>query len=256
MDHRKHFYQNQVKKDKRKRLIKAGLLLLTACLLIGGWFAWNHYEQEHFHQTLSQVATKAKKATGKMTHQQLVNNQKNAAKNNQNDLKTGNLSASQIAAAKRQASKLKSNIVGGIYIPAAKIKEAILSTDSNTNLAFGAGMMADRQMGGKNNYVLAGHNMEPYSTTLFTTLSEAKDGDKIYVTDLDNVFIYKITSEKVINPKDVTILDNQGKQSLITLITCHADGSNRLAVRGKLIASPKYSSKYSHDFTFQKKNQV
>ncbi len=69
MDHRKHFYQSQVKKDKRKRLIKAGLLLLTACLLIGGWFAWNHYEQEHFHQTLSQVAAKAKKATGKMTHQ-------------------------------------------------------------------------------------------------------------------------------------------------------------------------------------------
>ena len=94
---------------------------------------------------------------------------------------------------------------------------------------------------GKGNYALAGHNMSNLGPkVLFSPLYyRAKVGQKIYLTDMKNVYTYKITSKKFVSKYRVDLVKNTKKKQ-ITLITCDATGANRLAVRGKYINSKKY----------------
>jgi len=51
--------------------------------------------------------------------------------------------------------------------------------------------LPDRTMGGKNNYVLAGHYMGSYGPAVLDNLHLAKIGDLIYVTDLHHIYAYE-----------------------------------------------------------------
>lgn len=167
-------------------------------------------------------------------------------KKNQN--KKGNYDFSNVkdlnlqTVAKNRANKQNVNIIGTIAIPDIDMSIPIAKGVDNNTLALAAGTMREDQQMGKGNYALAGHNMAHGSKILFSPLYyHAKVGQKVYLTDLNKVYTYKITERKFINADRVDVV-NDTKDPIITLITCDATGDRRLMIRGKLQKTQKFKN--------------
>lgn len=165
-----------------------------------------------------------------------------------NQSKKGNYDFSNVkdlnlqTVAKNRANKQNVNIIGTIAIPDIDMSIPIAKGVDNNTLALAAGTMREDQEMGKGNYALAGHNMAHGSKILFSPLYyHAKVGQKVYLTDLDKIYTYKITERKFINADRVDVVNNT-KEPIITLITCDATGDRRLMVRGKLIKAQKFKN--------------
>lgn len=123
-------------------------------------------------------------------------------------------------------------VVGGIAIPELGINLPIHMGVSDAGMYLGAGTLrADQEMG-KGNYPLASHHGLD-KDLLFAPLERAKDGQKIYITDLDKVYEYTIDYVEHVHPTSVHLLDNT-QEDIVTLITCDNTVGNRIAVRGTL----------------------
>ncbi|MDO4903524.1 MAG: class A sortase [Limosilactobacillus sp.] len=163
-----------------------------------------------------------------------------------NSSKKGNYDFSNVqdlslqTVAKARAKKQSINIIGEITAPDSHMTIPIAKGVDNNTLALAAGTLrADMQMG-KGNYALAGHNMANHSKILFSPLYDhAKVGQKVYITDLNKVYEYKLYERKIIQPTQVDVI-NDTKNPIITLITCNDDGSERLMLRGKLVKSESF----------------
>lgn len=165
-----------------------------------------------------------------------------------NQSKKGNYDFSNVkdldlqTVAKNRANKQNVNIIGTIAIPDINMSIPIAKGVDNNTLALAAGTMREDQEMGKGNYALAGHNMAHGSKILFSPLYyHAKVGQKVYLTDLDKIYTYKITERKFIDADRVDVVNNT-KEPIITLITCDATGARRLMVRGKLIKTQKFKN--------------
>lgn len=154
------------------------------------------------------------------------------------------LSLANIAQARAQAKNL--DIIGEIAIPADHIYMPISKGISNVNLALTAGTFRPDMKMGQGNYALAGHNMANHSKILFSPLYDyAKPGQKIYITDLNHVYTYKIYERKIIDPSRVDVVKNTNRK-IVTLITCDETGGHRLMVRGNLTKSQKLKHASHH----------
>lgn len=151
------------------------------------------------------------------------------------------LTLTNIANARAKSKNLQ--IVGAMTVPNINMTLPIAKGITNKTLALAAGTFRDNMQMGKGNYALAGHNMASDGPKLlFSPLFfKAKRNQKIYLTDLKRVYIYKITSKSFIDKHQVNVVRNTKKRQ-ITLITCDANGNKRLMVRGKYIKSMKYKS--------------
>lgn len=126
------------------------------------------------------------------------------------------------------------NAVGIITVPSVDLEEPILHGTTNQNLLIGATTMKPDQKMGEGNYTLAGHNHHS-KNVLFQPIRHIETGEKIYVTDKDKVYVYKVTGKEVVEPTRVDVLDDIEGKELITLVSCYAeDGSNRIIVTGEL----------------------
>lgn len=108
-------------------------------------------------------------------------------------------------------------------------------------MSTGAGTMREDQVMGKGNYPLAGHYMTAKGV-LFSPIEDTKIGQKVYLTDLKKVYVYRIYMKRVVDPTAVWLVNNT-KSNIVTLITCADGGINRWAVRGKLIQTKKATTK-------------
>lgn len=104
---------------------------------------------------------------------------------------------------------------------------------SNTNMAIGACTMRSDQVMGEGNYPLAGHCMTS-SGSLFSPLENVQIGNKVYITDMTTIYVYKINIKKIVEPTAVWLVDNT-KSPIITLITCADGGQKRWALIGNFI---------------------
>ena len=83
------------------------------------------------------------------------------------------------------------------------------------------------------NFCIAGHNFQ--NNIMFKNLKKLKNGDVIFVTDLQNRKIaYTVKNVYTVLPKDVTCLSQKtnGKRE-ITLITCTTDSAKRIIVKAE-----------------------
>ncbi|MDO4912305.1 MAG: class A sortase [Lactobacillus sp.] len=135
--------------------------------------------------------------------------------------------------------KNTANAIGAIAIPKVKLYLPIMLGLSDDSLSTGGGTMRADQKMGEGNYPLAGHYMTAKGI-LFSPLENTKIGQKVYLTDLKKVYVYKIYYKKVVDPTSVWLVDNTEKK-IVTLITCADGGINRWAVRGNLIKVEKAS---------------
>lgn len=173
---------------------------------------------------------------------QMAKNEQSPGEYNYKSVKE--LSLANVTRARAQAGNIK--IIGEIAIPSNHIHIPIAKGINNTTLALSAGTFRENMQMGKGNYALAGHNMANHSPILFSPLYDyAKKGQKIYITNLNHVYTYKIYQRKLIDPHQVQVVNNT-KKPIITLITCDETGNNRLMVRGKLIQNQKLKHAPKH----------
>ncbi|WP_283679331.1 class A sortase [Lentilactobacillus sp. Marseille-Q4993] len=140
-------------------------------------------------------------------------------------------------------ARLKKNavqVVGQILVPKSKIHLPIGLGVSNNTLALAAGTMRPDQKMGVGNYPLAGHHMINHDVLFGPLYYRTKVGENLYLTDMKNVFKYKIYEKKFISAYKVSVV-NQTKKKIITLVTCDKTGTNRLMVRGSYVGKQKLS---------------
>ena len=144
-----------------------------------------------------------------------------------------------------QWNSQKLPVIGGIAVPEVEINLPIFKGLDNVNLFYGAGTMKRDQVMGKGNYSLASHHIftaENASQMLFSPLSRAKNGMKIYLTDKDKVYSYEITEVKRVTPDRVDEIQDREGIDEITLVTCvDYDAAERIIVKGILSETKSYA---------------
>lgn len=164
----------------------------------------------------------------------------------------------KVASARANSTKL--NVIGLISVPKADMNIAITPGVDNYSLALAAGTLNEGQEMGKGNYALAAHHMVSQDALFGPIATKVKVKQKVYLTDLDKVYEYKLTKRELIAATDVDVLKPVEGKKLITLITCDATGDERWMAQGKFVKSydidkaPKEALKGFQDAADVKKN--
>lgn len=136
---------------------------------------------------------------------------------------------------------IDSDILGYITIPSIDVKLPIYNGASQKNMAKGAAYLANTSLpvGGNNtNCVIAAHTRYK-GIYMFKKITELKPGDEIYITNLWETLVYKVSETKVIKPTDSRNIYIQEGRALLTLSTCHPYPKNyqRYLVYADLVES-------------------
>ncbi|WP_042163748.1 class D sortase [Paenibacillus gorillae] len=126
--------------------------------------------------------------------------------------------------------------IGTISIPSIKVKLPILEGATQHNMKYGAAHLKETAaIGEVGNAAIAAHRAKTKGR-LFNRLNEVKVGDKITITQQNKTFTYKVYQTSVVNPTDVSVLNYNNKDKLLTLITCTPLGksTHRLIIHAKL----------------------
>ena len=126
-------------------------------------------------------------------------------------------------------------MIASIAVPSVSICLPIFNGLSNEGLLYGAGTMTADQEMGKGNYALASHRSDN-PELLFTPLERLTTGDKIYLTDLTNVYTYEAKVIEKVPPEHTEVIDPVEGEKMVTLVTCgDLYAVTRLVVQGKLV---------------------
>ncbi|MGM0126306.1 sortase A [Enterococcus sp. AZ194] len=127
--------------------------------------------------------------------------------------------------------------IGKLVIPKVNIDLPILAGLANENLLSGAATYRMNQQLGKGNYVLLAHNIFD-KDVLLHRIKELKEGEKIYTTDFKDVYVYKVTVNKIIEDTEVSYIEKEptSRQAILTLLRCEGDIGTiyRRVVQGEL----------------------
>ncbi|WP_274648562.1 class D sortase [Paenibacillus humicola] len=126
---------------------------------------------------------------------------------------------------------------GVLTIDKINLKLPILTGATKAHMLVSVASIAHTGKPGEvGNYAIAGHRNLTYGKN-FNRLDEMKVGDLIKVDTGTKQFIYKVDQKLYVKPTDVWVLEGNGKDREITLVTCHPMGhpTHRLIVKGKLV---------------------
>lgn len=206
------------------RTLIAGIFIVVGI----GLMLVNPVKHYLMHQTDDVVQTELHELTPEAVKQA----EETPATYNYDDI--SEISLGSILQAKKEEAKAP--MIGEIAIPEVGINLPILKGVTNQNLLLGAATMKPDQKMGVGNYTLASHYSDAYNETLlFAPLKRASVDMMVYLTDLTNVYTYQITSIRLVDATEVSVLDETG-ENILTLVTCKGlDGIQRRIVRGKLV---------------------
>jgi sortase A len=128
------------------------------------------------------------------------------------------------------------NMVGILKISKINLELPILEGATQKNLKIAAGHLEGTALPGEiGNSAIAAHRSRAQGR-MFNRLNELKAGDEIIVTDRNQTFRYEVDSVSVVEPTDLSVLNADGENQILTLITCEpiTTATHRLIVRAKL----------------------
>lgn len=135
------------------------------------------------------------------------------------------------------------DVLGAVAIPDANLNTAVIKGMSDVAMVSGAGTMFPDQVMGQGNYTLASHHIGYGTDILLNNISDSVTvGDKIYLTDLTNVYVYETFFVEAVNPDQVQYISQEVTGNpIITLMTCTADLTQRWIVQGNLTETVAFS---------------
>lgn len=126
--------------------------------------------------------------------------------------------------------------IGILYIDKIKLKLPIFSGTSNANLKIGVGWMKETASIGQNgNAALAAHRSHTYGR-FFNRLDELQIDDTFTISVGDQQYKYVVFNKVVVEPTDVSVLKQNKKEQVVTLITCTPliTATHRLIIQARL----------------------
>lgn len=146
----------------------------------------------------------------------------------------------------------KATGIGAIEVPSADIRLPVFSGLKNEELLIGAGTIFPEREPAKNNLVILGHYVGSQHF-LFGSLNQVKVGDSVFLNYLGNNYEYKIVEKKVIDERDIQVMQ-ETKTPELTLLTCDSTNatSNRICVKASLV-NTKELSIFPNDKTMNKR---
>lgn len=134
------------------------------------------------------------------------------------------------------------HVIGAIYSEKINLNTPIAQGVDNTIFALCASTLYPNEKMGKGNYILAAHNVQYSKEALFSPVYRYVHlGSIINITNFNQNYTYKITSKKVISPKNYSDLSPTRKATL-TLITCDRTNKKREVYVGKLVKTIRFSN--------------
>jgi sortase A len=132
--------------------------------------------------------------------------------------------------------KRSDNMEGMLRIDAIDLELPILKGVTEANLKTTvASIQGTGELGQTGNFAIAGHRNRKFGS-IFNRLDELDVGDSIRVDNGRQQFEYIVTEKLYVKPEDVWVLQGNGRDREITLVTCHPIGksTHRLIVKGKI----------------------
>lgn len=126
--------------------------------------------------------------------------------------------------------------LGIIEISKIDLKLPILEGATNENLKFAAAHLEETsKIGEVGNAAIAAHRARTKGR-LFNRLNELKTGDEIKVLHEDKQFNYTVFKILRVKPTDISVLDKNDKDQILTLITCDplVNPTHRLIIQAKI----------------------
>lgn len=211
---------------KRKMIGLFGIVLMLA----GGVFFFNKPIKNYFIEKTAQQYE-----ISHVTKEEIEKNQRKTSQSITFDfdaVKPLNLNA--VAQSQLRGKSKDLPVIASVAVPRVGICLPVFKGLENDGLYYGAGTLSPDQQMGVGNYGLASHRSDR-ADLLFTPLEEVRLGDKIYLTDLTNVYTYVAIWKEKVDPSAVDVLDVDPERCLITLLTCgDIYATTRLVVQGEL----------------------
>jgi sortase A len=127
-------------------------------------------------------------------------------------------------------------VIALIEIGKIDLKLPVLEGATKANMKHAAAHMKETTpIGEIGNAAIAAHRART-TGRLFNRLNEVVIGDTITVKTSDQTYNYEVYDISVVLPSDVSVLDGNNKDKILTLITCDplVDPTHRLIVQAKL----------------------
>ena len=103
-----------------------------------------------------------------------------------------------------------------LTIPRIGISSVVLEGAGSRELKLGPGHISSTPMSGEGgNFAVAGHR-----DTFFRALRFIRINDTVQVKSGDRELHYRVVSTRIVDPKEIQVLDPTGRESL-TLVTCY-----------------------------------
>lgn len=199
----------------------------TILILVGAVVVLNKPIKNHFVQKTSEQY-----AISKITEKEIEKNEQRETTYDFDAVKPMNARA----IARSQLSEKKENlpVIASVAVPSVGICLPVFKGLENDGLYYGAGTLSPDQEMGKGNYGIASHRSDQ-ADLLFTPLEEVTLGEKIYLTDLTNVYTYNVFLVDKVDPSAVEVLDVDPTRKMVTLLTCgDLYATTRIVVQGEL----------------------
>lgn len=127
-------------------------------------------------------------------------------------------------------------VIALIEIDKINLKLPVLEGATKANMKHAAAHMKETtELGDIGNAAIAAHRARTKGR-LFNRLNEVAIGDVISVKTSEQVYDYEVYDISIVDPTDVSVLNGNNKDRILTLITCDplVDPTHRLIVHAKL----------------------
>lgn len=127
--------------------------------------------------------------------------------------------------------------IGVLKIDKIKVNLPILEGATQKNLKIGAGWMKETtKLGEVGNTALAAHRSHTFGR-FFNRLDEMEIGDKVRINVQGKDYQYEVFNKIIVKPTDISVLNRNKKDKILTLITCHPmyTATDRLIIQAKII---------------------
>jgi len=134
-------------------------------------------------------------------------------------------------------------LLGSIEIPKISAKMPVVQGASDENLRTAAALLdGTSSIGSIGNAAIAAHRSYTYGR-FFNRLNEMEIGDHIIITTPEAVYTYRVYEIKVVEPTDLSVLNRNSRDRVVTLITCDPIyvASHRLIVHGVMVEETEIS---------------
>lgn len=216
---------------KKKVMTILNRIFLSILLVVGLFILFSNHIQHYLIQSTSDDLS-----LSNVDREQIIENQRNTSTN---ELTFDFDSVDPITTQSVLMEYFTKNnhdypVIAGIAVPAVDINLPIFMGLANEHLLWGAGTLSESQEMGTGNYALASH-LSHDPEALFSPLVNIEMDDAIYLNDLENIFVYHVSSIETVDSSAVHVLNESPGEAIVTLITCtEFDGRDRLIIQGHL----------------------